>query len=690
MWLCKFSTLLILTVTGVKSQTMGENDAHISEEGFQGLEGSAFLALRSCHQLLRGNRGEFFSPDYLCSSPALWCNWTIQVHEGQRVQLYLEDLTPEHTCHQKMDQIHLDESPVSAGGSRVLERCWRKVRYASVSNTVHVVQLIWPNPIPTHRGFYGQYQAFGPLQSPPNATSAVKVSMEEGDEEVKDTTDRVTEAPEQKRFTTKSTPSVENTDNALAELEDISQVTRSWTNELPASRSWEKVSGEIRKTREGAEKQASTNEGEAGGLTAEENTPLSLGESTFGTHTTPSSTSAPHTLLTEEVSPVFSKSTSMNKKEAGPRSKPGSEETGPAETEMESSPALKDDSGDDLILEMSYNDSGGTFQVDDLEPDGGFGENNVHMNSTRKSKPSHRTKGKSLPVHTIRQPPEPPHLPGGLLLEVTVEVGVNPTHTENWDHIRDSFRNAVENKIQKHLKNLHLKSISSKRSKRLNAGVLLIVWLQFAESDEERLGHGSVQFSLQQLKGKTIKPQGIKSHGIIASISVEDINECDTQMVMCDVHAECVNEFGSYSCHCRHGYSAGLGGAVCVEAKGEDSHRTSLPMLLYVVCVLVCLFMALLVVVVCVFYRRYHTGVFLPSCHNSSSTSFSTNNDKNSSKGCVNTGVNTSSRPPPPPAPPLRLPKGSTTALDLPLLKFTPLVPTEILEGTVQRQKEQL
>ncbi|XP_017313604.1 uncharacterized protein zgc:66455 isoform X2 [Ictalurus punctatus] len=162
--LCKLCALLLIHVEAVaKCQMVNEHDAPMSAGSRQQ---NAFYALRSCHQILHGDRGEFFSPDYLCSNPALWCNWTIQVQPGKRVQVYLEDLTPEHVCHLKTDQIHLDESPVSAGERRILERCWRSSMYTSVSNTVHVVQLIRPNLNPPHRGFYGAYQAFGLPETP--------------------------------------------------------------------------------------------------------------------------------------------------------------------------------------------------------------------------------------------------------------------------------------------------------------------------------------------------------------------------------------------------------------------------------------------------------------------------------------------------------------------------------------------
>lgn len=47
------------------------------------------------------------------------------------------------------------------------------------------------------------------------------------------------------------------------------------------------------------------------------------------------------------------------------------------------------------------------------------------------------------------------------------------------------------------------------------------------------------------------------------------------QMVVCDAHAECVNQFGSYSCHCIHGYREvphEPGASVCV-ASAEPGKR---------------------------------------------------------------------------------------------------------------------
>lgn len=125
-------------------------------------DNGAFFALRSCHQLLNGDSGEFFSPDYLCSNPPLWCNWTIQVDPGKRIHLRLEDLTPDEACQLKQDQIHVDEPGAQSGGHKVLQKCWQEAKYTSSSNTLYVVLLIGGWPEPPYRGFYGHYQVFGP------------------------------------------------------------------------------------------------------------------------------------------------------------------------------------------------------------------------------------------------------------------------------------------------------------------------------------------------------------------------------------------------------------------------------------------------------------------------------------------------------------------------------------------------
>lgn len=80
----------------------------------------------------------------------------------KRIQLQLEDLTPDDACHFKLDQIHVDEPASHVVGHKVLQKCWQEAKYTSSSNTLHVVVLISGWPSRPYRGFYGRYQAFGP------------------------------------------------------------------------------------------------------------------------------------------------------------------------------------------------------------------------------------------------------------------------------------------------------------------------------------------------------------------------------------------------------------------------------------------------------------------------------------------------------------------------------------------------
>ncbi|KAJ8285088.1 hypothetical protein COCON_G00039380 [Conger conger] len=130
-----------------------------------GRSSRAFLRLRSCHRVLRGESGDFFSPDFLCSNPPLWCNWTVAAPAGSRIRLHLQDYTPAEACHLKRDQVHLDEAPGS-GRHRTLERCWGDAVYTSDSSVLHVVLLIDAGLEPTYRGFHARYHTFGLPQTP--------------------------------------------------------------------------------------------------------------------------------------------------------------------------------------------------------------------------------------------------------------------------------------------------------------------------------------------------------------------------------------------------------------------------------------------------------------------------------------------------------------------------------------------
>lgn len=186
-------------------------------------------------------------------------------------------------------------------------------------------------------------------------------------------------------------------------------------------------------------------------------------------------------------------------------------------------------------------------------------------------------------------------------------------------------------------------------------------------------------------------------------VNVSDVNECGTQLVLCDANADCLNWFGSYSCRCRSGFRdvsrVGSGGTVCVEATqvaGETAIFVTLVatneqpishLIFFFVGIVVCssgfsaetkgvyvLFFLLsalilmLLVTAGILYRCHHQGAFLVHCQKAGSISSQT--PKREGSFCPDAEL----LPPPPPSRGYR--EGRPT-VDLPLLRFNPLLPPE-------------
>uniref|UniRef100_A0A8C8A0R9 EGF-like domain-containing protein n=1 Tax=Oryzias sinensis TaxID=183150 RepID=A0A8C8A0R9_9TELE len=453
--------LLFLLMFGIYWKHSAEGGAHggLFPPDGRGVDGSAFFALRSCHQLLRSDSGEFFSPEYLCSNPPLWCNWTIQVDPGKRIHLHLEDLTPDEACQAKQDQIHVDDPAGQSGGEhKVLQKCWQEAKYTSSSNILQVVLLIGGWPSSSYRGFYGRYQAFGP-------------------------------------------PVVYN----------------------PR---------------------------EEGGIRSKES----------------------------EVEPGLTKFSdpSVN-----------SEQTGP---------------------EMMY---------DYYDP------------ATMAERP--------------------------------------------WES-KCGF--------------LIVSWISLDLLGRLNAGALYILWLQIGQGPGGGQVHRAVHSAMQGLLSSGVNLRVNRKNAIIMSVSTADVNECGTNLVLCDANADCVNHFGSYSCHCREGFKdesrLGSGGTICTDQKTTDcsSGLSSETKGVYILFFLLSSLILMLVAVAGTLYHRHHRGAFLVRCHNSGSISPpDSNNNHLHHEDHYSSPADSDLPPPPPPA------RGSRDSwapgkerrlpVDLPLLRFSPLLPPD-------------
>ncbi|XP_029594817.1 uncharacterized protein zgc:66455 [Salmo trutta] len=700
---------------------VNRNDAYNPPDDHGIDEGNAFFALRSCHQVMRGKSGEFFSPDYLCSNPPLWCNWTIQVDPGKRVLLHLEDFTQSDACSGKLDQIHLDEPLGVAGGHRILEKCWREAKYRSLSNILHVVQLIRGKPSPPHRGFYGRYEAFvppvthnaygdtteedGKLMTEPNATelepfpslrSFSKFLPMKGGE------------PTEAILLERPTPPAQT--NLEMVFDYFDQLTSSSvSNELP---SWE---AEEPMVREGPFKfypfqreEEDWNRGISEGTGANESH-LTKEDWEVGNLSGDGIHGPPHLLLTPTPPMVFPRQgTSWSGRgdtqthTAYPGSDPSHQ---PPVLNPKPSPrtpsAMRrnvDAQTTNTIPPTESNTVSHTTDVDDQGEESGNKELlKMTMGESTASSATHTPTETQDPFDHLPDMVEPffdsrqykkdrnhievPHLPEDHLFEVAVEVNFLVAPEENWDHLVRSLLISVKSLINVQLEMIHIhKTLSSKRIKRLSAGVLYILWLYIGGGPEGVNVHRTLHPALQELLERVVSPRGSSTQGVIVSVSTADVNECVTQLVLCDINAECVNHFGSYACRCHSGFEdmsrLGSGGTICVDTKAAGcTSEWSSGMIkgIYVVCFLFSFLILLLLCTVGVLYHRHHWGAFLVHCRRSSLGSIPPPDYKNSSI-CTNSVL------PPPirhPKEGWAHPKDCCPSVDLPLLRFSPLLPLD-------------
>ncbi|KAM7419883.1 hypothetical protein PAMA_016809 [Pampus argenteus] len=302
---------------------------------------------------------------------------------------------------------------------------------------------------------------------------------------------------------------------------------------------------------------------------------------------------------------------------------------------------------------------------------------------------------------TVRNHSEVPHHPGDHLFEVTVEVNFSQDLEESWDDLARSLLMSVKALISEKLDFLHAQlSMSSKRIKRLSAGALYILWLQIGQGPGSPRVHRTVHSALRDLIATNLRGQ--RENAVIISLSTADVNECGTQMVLCDVNADCVNHFGSYSCHCKPDFQdvsrLGSGGSVCMDVKikttGCSSGLSAETKGVYVLFFLLSFLILMLLVAAGMLYYRHRRGAFLVHCLSSSGSVSPPDPNNNSTSSNNNhyyrydsySGPADSDLPPPPP--PARGPrvgwpkvKEQRPAMDLPLLRFSPLLrPDGIVE----------
>ncbi|XP_062389801.1 uncharacterized protein zgc:66455 [Sardina pilchardus] len=699
-----------------------------SPGGSSSKDRNAFFALRSCHQVLRGDSGEFFSPDYLCSNPPLWCNWTIQVPPGKRVHLQLEDFTPAGACHLKKDQIHLDESvdgglgPMfgPAADHRILEKCWRKAEYTSISSTVHVVLLISRTPDPPLRGFYGRFRSLGGLPGGGGTEESLKKDAEDTTENSSDSgvhekqgqSDvqhdhsemKLPPLPNPRSGPGKtSSPSVEpqvsyssdqnhppDTETADDGGHFVTPAPSAMSNELPEhleGEGLEKGSVTWRSVRGHVEEAALDRGGRGGAGGGEEEEEEEEGEVEV---------SLKHSLTPNGNSVMTGKKKKSNNNNKTDRPHADSPSTVLQPPLSVTPPHVLP------TAVMAATSTQGEVDTNIPKP---------KVQAAKKTKAEVDYKERALSHQTQRNITHHSHLPGVFLYEVSVEVSLSQQAGESWDQQVTTLLTTLKNMMKDELSSYAPKTISSKRIKRLSSGALFLLWLHFGEGQDGVQSHRALHAMAQGLRGRSLLPQEGGTDGVIAYVSIADVNECGTQLSQCDAHAECVNRFGTYTCRCRPGYldksRTSPGGTICVDpdASAADCSWSTPPVLrgIYCVCCLLCLLVVLLLGALGVMYRRRHQGAFLLRCQShsngsglatvaggggSSSCGDNNNNNRNDHSsgngsggggggGCLKmSAVRNRPLPSVPPPPPTRRPKEGTDgggSLEPPLLKFGPL-----------------
>ncbi|XP_063064662.1 uncharacterized protein zgc:66455 [Engraulis encrasicolus] len=726
--------------------SMARNDPSRSTGGGGGYgassskERNAFFALRSCHQILRGDTGEFFSPDYLCSNPPLWCNWTIQVPAGKRVHMVLEDFTPADACHLKTDQIHVDEAPSTGAGTgagsgtglasglgsddglspggdhRILEKCWRKAEYVSLSETVHVVLLISRTPNAPLRGFYGTFKAIGGV--PSSGTGTVEAP---GNEDL----DKEQEAAE--KLGPPNDPHDRNHQHHVSENENELPVATPRSKAKPSTSSSGKVdhqsaapSNELisEQGREESQGQGQGHGAEKGKVKwenvrgpSEGTVPGGGGQGGGGVEGGRERGEGG-----ESKSGDTSSSTKPgNKKKKGQRlhGDDPSSVTPAKDTDSRSKPTkgrigrLEDD--EEYVFVTRSPESLVSLTMTTVRRDV------VEDNHDSPSVPTPKVQAARRPGtdNNIRERAAPHltpmngshhlHLPGASLFEVSLEVSFNHQPGENWDELVSSLLAPAKAMVKEQLVRYAPKAVSSKRIKRLSSGALFLLWIHFGEGQDSPQTRGGFHATVEGLKGRGLLPQGEGTEGVISYVTVSDVNECGTHLSQCDVHAECVNRFGSYACRCRHGYldmsRSGPGGTVCIDPSSTGC-SLSPPALLkgvYCVCFLLGLLLFSVLLALVAMWRRRHQGAFTLHCqgscpsHGSGLTGVATPpagccnhrfcccEGSGRRGGCMNAEK---PLPPPPPPPPMgRCAKdggcGKGKGNDPPLLHYGPLTVTE-------------
>ncbi|XP_069464317.1 uncharacterized protein [Ambystoma mexicanum] len=142
------------------------------------------------------------------------------------------------------------------------------------------------------------------------------------------------------------------------------------------------------------------------------------------------------------------------------------------------------------------------------------------------------------------------HNPGDILFAFVIAIEYRGTLQKRGNGQEPVLLRSIKEKIEELLMypTRYLNEIKLQHVQRTaSTHAALTFWIHL------KPGGPNLDFLTSQLK----RLNGVSfSNGkyVPVSLSIEDINECESEFQVCDEQADCFNEMGTYACHCKNGY----------------------------------------------------------------------------------------------------------------------------------------
>ncbi|XP_019404749.1 PREDICTED: uncharacterized protein LOC109319559 [Crocodylus porosus] len=165
---------------------------------------------------------------------------------------------------------------------------------------------------------------------------------------------------------------------------------------------------------------------------------------------------------------------------------------------------------------------------------------------------------------------ESQHKPGDILFEVTTEMKHEIRIPQSRKKMKKALLESMKLYIQENLKLSASKvnKIKLKEIKRTNdQNLRLTFWLHL--KPEERNISLLLHSQLKELIGRSVGEKKLQ----LTSLSVEDVNECNSGIGICGDEADCFNGVGTYLCRCKKEYedhSPTKSGTLCIRVPRSD------------------------------------------------------------------------------------------------------------------------